>query len=505
MKKGMKEATSGSRESKTQKQGNWIMKAAAIGLGLAIGLGGITTGQINVYGKNLTTTQQDEKSAAREKLAQMNIAFNEATFVEKINSGDLETVKLFLAAGMSASLEHKLNDYVKAPVLFDAAGKGNVAMVKLLVEKGADINARASFGYTPFNIAVANSRKEVVEFLIDKVDKNVCSDALFNTTYNGDIEIARLLLDKGANINVKDNDGDTPLTSVAANGNFELAKVLIDRGADLNAQGNYTPLAAAILNGKIELVKLMIDKGANVNINGKMSGPINVAASKGNVDIAKLLVNKSADINAKDSNGNSALINASYQGHMAMVKFLLDKGADINIKGKYGTAIENAALQNNKDIVQLLESKGAKVNTAELRLVNASYCADNEASAIETMRLFHSCEATYQSGIGQGKFGTATDLFNQDFIDASVADASGVAKMTSIGKQESPGTGVPRRGYTFTITLTPTGFTAIGMAARPTGDNKSGSHNYFVDESGIIRMSDDASTVPNSNSKPINN
>src|SRR5437868_13840312 len=73
----------------------------------------------------------------------------------------------------------------------------------------------------------------------------------------------------------------------------------------------------------------------------------------------------------------------------------------------------------------------------------ASRRSANGASAIESMRLFHSTEATYQSGIGNGSFGSAVDLFRQDFIDPVVANATGVAGTTSIGSQVCAGTGAP--------------------------------------------------------------
>src|SRR5438105_4818503 len=69
----------------------------------------------------------------------------------------------------------------------------------------------------------------------------------------------------------------------------------------------------------------------------------------------------------------------------------------------------------------------------------ASRRSANGASAIETMRLFHSTESTYGSGIGNGNFGSASDLFRQDFIDPVVAGAAGIAAATtSIGSQSVP-------------------------------------------------------------------
>src|SRR5438067_5522627 len=80
----------------------------------------------------------------------------------------------------------------------------------------------------------------------------------------------------------------------------------------------------------------------------------------------------------------------------------------------------------------------------------ASRRSANGASAIESMRLFHSTQATYQSGIGNGSFGDTTNLFYQDFIDPVVANAVFSAATTSIGGQVCTGSGtLAKSGYQF--------------------------------------------------------
>jgi prepilin-type N-terminal cleavage/methylation domain-containing protein len=141
----------------------------------------------------------------------------------------------------------------------------------------------------------------------------------------------------------------------------------------------------------------------------------------------------------------------------------------------------------------------------------ASRRSANGASAIETMRLFHSTEATYQSGVGNGSFGTPSDIFNQDFIDPVVANAAGVAAgTTSIGGQVVAATG-PKSGYSFSLTYTAPGpgtlskFSASGFAAGSTGIARTGDRNFFVDETGVIRASTTATVMPDIASTPLNN
>lgn len=141
----------------------------------------------------------------------------------------------------------------------------------------------------------------------------------------------------------------------------------------------------------------------------------------------------------------------------------------------------------------------------------ASRRSANGASAVEAMRLFHSTEATYQSGIGNGVFGNATQLFQQDFIDGVLAGAAG-ATGTSIGGQVINNPGAPKSGYNYTLNVTlPNGqgslsqFTAVGYAAVATGVARTGERNFFVDETGVIRASTTATATPDVNSPALNN
>lgn len=119
----------------------------------------------------------------------------------------------------------------------------------------------------------------------------------------------------------------------------------------------------------------------------------------------------------------------------------------------------------------------------------ASRRAANGASAVETMRLIHSVEASYQAGIGNGRFGTAADIFREDFIDPVVADALGVPAMTSRGGQVCPGTGKPKNGYLFTLQVTAKGrkFQATALPVSTDGVARTGDRSFFVDDTGVIR------------------
>jgi len=143
----------------------------------------------------------------------------------------------------------------------------------------------------------------------------------------------------------------------------------------------------------------------------------------------------------------------------------------------------------------------------------ASRRSANGASAVEATRLFHSTEVTYQAGVGNSSFGSATNLFEQDFIDGVLAGASGVAAgVTSIsGDQKVPTPAGPKSGYNYGIAFSaPTSttisrFTATAQPAVTSGINRTGDRSFFVDETGVIRGTTTASAVPDTSSNPLNN
>lgn len=127
----------------------------------------------------------------------------------------------------------------------------------------------------------------------------------------------------------------------------------------------------------------------------------------------------------------------------------------------------------------------------------ASRRSANGASAVEAMRLFHSTEATYQSGVGNGNFGTATDLQNQQLIDTVLGGAS-------TG-------GAPKSGYVFTVTTTAAAsgtladFNVRGTVAGSTGLNRTGDRNFYVDATGVIRATTTPGAAATSTDSPIGN
>ena len=129
------------------------------------------------------------------------------------------------------------------------------------------------------------------------------------------------------------------------------------------AKGYRSALQAASYEGHEDIVRLLLGKGADVNMLGGdyPHSAIQLASSGGHEGIVRLLLDKGADVNPPGENG-SALQGASYYGHDSIVRMLLANGAEVNIQGKDGSALQAASSRGDEDIVRLLLDKGADVN-----------------------------------------------------------------------------------------------------------------------------------------------
>jgi hypothetical protein len=140
-------------------------------------------------------------------------------------------------------------------------------------------------------------------------------------------EMLLLTVDEDATdaINAKDSWGQTPLFSAAYYGHSKMAKLLLDKNADVNAQG------------------------------GDYGNALQVASAGGHEQVVKLLLDKNADVNAQGGDYGNALQAASAGGHEQIVKLLLDKNADVNAQGgDYGNALQAASAEGHEQVVKLL-------------------------------------------------------------------------------------------------------------------------------------------------------
>lgn len=165
---------------------------------------------------------------------------------------------------------------------------------------------------------------------------------LISASYGGHVDIINLLLDAGADIEKKGNDGYSPLFIAASKGYYEAVKILCSRGADVHSQNmfNKTPLMGAIAKGDLEIVHFLLSQGAQLvskDRNGKiLQLALNEAAQRNRLDIVPILLQRGANVNETDEYGWTPLLTASIYHNFEMCKLLVQHGANVKICDRQG-------------------------------------------------------------------------------------------------------------------------------------------------------------------------
>ena len=164
---------------------------------------------------------------------------------------------------------------------------------------------------------------------------------IWDAVINKNVEKARSMLEKGADVNARAYGGWTPLMRAVSDGNIEISKLLIERGADVDARedlGNPI-LLFACRKDRVDILSLLLEKGAAVNVKNAQGEPaLSVAASYG-IEVVGPLVERGADVNAQDNDGKTPLMVAAVYGRADIVKFFIEKGADVNARTKSGATV----------------------------------------------------------------------------------------------------------------------------------------------------------------------
>ncbi|CAB1112189.1 unnamed protein product [Ectocarpus sp. CCAP 1310/34] len=259
--------------------------------------------------------------------------------------------------------------------LMVAAQGGHEAVVKLLVEKGADVRAKDEEGFTP--LLNAGNFEEVASFLVESgADPNdvYTDDAgkehnlLFDSVALGNEEFAELLVSKGATASYRDAGGASVLVHASHAKMPKVVKALLEApasaGVDKDAASDegVTPLIAAAMKGHVDIVDMLIGAKCNLDaVDKDGTNALMAAASNGHLEAATSLVKAGAALDKQNSDGHSALMFA-YNGR-AQVASLMDKYAeyldDADDASGESTNMMREAMAHTQSIIDLLLTSGA--------------------------------------------------------------------------------------------------------------------------------------------------
>lgn len=253
-------------------------------------------------------------------------------------------------------------------------GAGDLAKVRLLVQHGANVDARSQLGRTPLLVA---------------------------STYAGNAEVVQLLLAAGASANDRDQFGETALTSASKRGDAKLVEILIAAGADVATSGGgfmpRPPLAWAAEEGNVATIATLLKHGADKDAKGLNAALFN-ASVRGPTEAVSLLLEHGASASTPSGfAGYTPLMGAAYSENMSVetARLLLTRGADINAKGATGaTAVDLARKRGHTHLLELLESADAETNAASAKSASQSSgikIGDVRAAAEKSIALLQQC------------------------------------------------------------------------------------------------------------------
>jgi ankyrin repeat protein len=379
-------------------------------------------------GADLNVTDTDRKTALH----------------KAIINGDVLSVEVLLSLPRRVDL--KLEDSQGYTPLRWAAAYGQMRVVEMLLESGADINAQDKDGWTALRWAAQRGHKRIVELLVQnrasletssisdqdqkwtllrwaaregrepfiqllierQVDLNETdSDSNEWTAIRWAIDYghgmtAWLLMQAGADVNKPDQKGFTPLHSAAEkwqeSSDKSLIWLLLENGAEINARTKLgrTALHIAASRGHVSLAWLFLEKGANpsrVDNNGRTA--LHCAITEGHKSVAQLLIRRDRSLtNATDDEKRTGLHVAASAGDLPIVMLLADSGAVIDVRDREGyTPLHRAVSQQHQDVVRFLVKRGADANIPNKKKCTAMQSADSTGNTALMKAILQSDEA----------------------------------------------------------------------------------------------------------------
>ena len=250
-----------------------------------------------------------------------------------------------------------------------AAFWNNLDTLKLLIDRGANVNAENDYGATPLWCGCANRHPEVVARLLaaganPNLGLRAGESVLMRCVHTGEPSAVRTLLEHGADVNYQEpSQGQTALMWAAATAYPNVTRVLLEFGANVDAR----TVTVRQLHGT-GMQSTTSPAGAEFFNAGGFT-PLLFSSRSGDHESTRLLLDAGADLHETGADGNTALVVAAMSGHARLSEFLLARGADPDADAAGYGPLHAAVLRSHPDLVRALVAGGANL---DLQLVRGS-------------------------------------------------------------------------------------------------------------------------------------
>ncbi|XP_077062190.1 ankyrin 3b isoform X39 [Siphateles boraxobius] len=326
-------------------------------------------------------------------------------------AGQLDVVKELVTNGANINSQSQ-NGFTP---LYMAAQENHLDVVKFLLDNGSSQSIATEDGFTPLAVALQQGHDQVVSLLLENDTKGkVRLPALHIAARKDDTKAAALLLQNDHNADVESKmmvnrtteSGFTPLHIAAHYGNINVATLLLNRGAavDFKARNDITPLHVASKRGNANMVRLLLERGARIDARTKDGlTPLHCGARSGHEQVVEMLLDRRAPILSKTKNGLSPLHMATQGDHLNCVQLLLHHDVPVDdVTNDYLTALHVAAHCGHYKVAKVLVDKRANPNAKALNGFTPLHiaCKKNRIKVMELL-LKHgaSIQAVTESGL----------------------------------------------------------------------------------------------------------
>ena len=316
-----------------------------------------------------------------------------------IEEGSFKIAGMLLAKGIDPNAQ----DEEQKTALIYACEKGEVGTVKALVAKGAHVDAKSKYGDTPLNEAISKKHVAVARFLIENGADFKSSGMLSYAVGTGSEELVRLLKEKGADVNQRGWDGKTPLMYAAAGGSG-IVKYLVAKGADVNIKDKEgkTALMAAVESfdeSKLQTIKLLLGHHADCNAaNDKGETALIIAAKRGDTETVRMLLEKGSALAAQDKQGKTAWTYAFEGAHSTVTGLLEKKGSP---RAYNGVTWEGNSSNQKEEFIKVVGTKEEWAGLWKRAFDKTVPDMDFEHYAVACVFLGHSASWLYSIKLGK--------------------------------------------------------------------------------------------------------
>jgi ankyrin repeat protein len=358
---------------------------------------------------DLATVQKLLKSGASIESIDCSKLKNMTPLLVALKNGHEDLAEFLISQG--ANVEARAHDRTTA--LHFACRSGLKKIVEMLIARGADVNyhkdcsaesplycAADSNDFEIFQILIAHGANphfksenrtllfhsndaRITSFLIESGldvnhrDNNQCTALLHRTQYKHPRDLLNAaivaLVENGADVNVQDSMGRSPLFNVADECDGQTIELLLKHGADVNLQAKYSggPLHWACRAGNLDVVKILLVHGADIEADishptSKFDAgekPLHIAAKYGQVHVIQHLIDHGASIESPTKNGSTPLHVAATFDQLNAAECLIERGAKIDsLTSRRRTPLHFASEKGNQEMVRLLLERGAEID-----------------------------------------------------------------------------------------------------------------------------------------------